>query len=532
MSAFGFVGPSGVRHTRGGQPLIVLLALSLASAILIFLAFPPADIGALAWIGLVPLLLALSQAHPIQGLLLGWLFGAVMMAGVSHFLGLFGLLPLIASAVVFGLYYGLFGLLTASLSPLRSLPLRAGAIAAAWTLAEMARANAGPLAYPFGQLAYSQHQMPPILQFASLTGAYGVSFLIALTNTGLATLLLAFFPASAWYQPDSDRVRFVRASARAMLAVYSVVFITYIWGGLVLHSAGKQAQDDRPLQVAAVQADEPISTTRSAASEQAFEALLDRYVTLSQKLSDTADLVVWPETAVGLDLSSHEASRAKISQLARDVGAHMLIGALEYEDDALYNSAFLVSPEGEFLQTYRKIDLVMFGEYVPLRGRLSLLERYPIRGKDFSRGSERSIMEISGTRVGPLICFEAIFPEPAREICQKGAEIIAVLNSDAWAEGTAELLHNSYTAPLRAVEARRFMVRAASTGISAVYDPYGRLIAEVAPHAAGIAMAPVYPRQDLSTYHRWGDGPLLTICLLLILGASTAVGRDRRFQSE
>ncbi|NLJ36837.1 MAG: apolipoprotein N-acyltransferase, partial [candidate division WS1 bacterium] len=66
----------------------------------------------------------------------------------------------------------------------------------------------------------------------------------------------------------------------------------------------------------------------------------------------------------------------------------------------------------------------------------------------------------------------------------------------------------------------------------AVYDPYGRLIAEVAPHAAGIAMAPVYPRQDLSTYHRWGDGPLLTICLLLILGASTAVGRDRRFQSE
>jgi len=453
---------AGLWQTRGEQPFFLLAALAGLSALLMFLAFPPASLGPLAWAGLVPLLVALSQLRPAQGFFVGWLFGALMMGGVNYFLGAFGLLPMLAVALFFGFFYGLFGLVVAGLAPLRIVRLQVVAVAAGWTLVEMARGHAGPLAYTFGHLAYTQHSMLPILQFASLMGSYGVGFLIALTNAGLAVLLLAFLPDN-WYHPPSSRPERNRAASRTMLAVYSLVFITYVWGALIIRGAPEPASGVASLRAAAVQANVSLSTP---IKHDEITNAINTYVEMSEELPGRFDLVVWPETAVGLDINAAPLTQSRISKLAEELGAHLLVGALEWEDKKLYNSAFLISPEGEYSDTYRKINLVIFGEYVPMRGRWKFLERYPIRGQDFSPGPARKIMDISGVKIGPLICFEAIFPGPGREVSRLGADVIVILNSDAWAERSAELLHNSYTAPLRAAEARRYIVRAASTGTS------------------------------------------------------------------
>ncbi len=510
-------------QTRGRQSLWVVTVLAVLSALLMFLAFPPAEINALAWVGLLPLIIGLSQLRPAQGFLVGWVFGILFMAGISMFIGQFGLFPLAIAAIAYGLFYGLFGLVVAVLAPARSVPLRVLGIAAAWTLLELARGHVGPLSYTFGHLGYTQHAMLPVLQLASIVGVYGVGFLTVLANAGLATLLLGFLP-DGWYRP-AERAEFNRAAGRTMLAVYVLVFVTYVWGALVINVAPEPSESAQGLRAAAVQAN--ISLDIPARPGAVMDAI-DAYAEMSEDVGGDVELIVWPEAAVGFDLNMDPPTQQKISELARSCDAHMLIGALEWEGDERYNSVYLVSPEGEYLGTYRKIDLVMYGEYVPMRGRWKWLERYPIRGKDFSPGKERKLFDIGGLKVAPLICFEAIFPGPAREVTALGADVIAILNSDAWAQRSAELMHNSYTAPLRAAEARRFVIRAASTGISGIYDPYGRPLSDVPTNAAGVASAEVYGRQELSTYHRYGDAPLLCICVVGLLLAMIAARRDSR----
>ncbi len=519
---------AGPWRTRGGQPVSLLVKLAAAAAVLIFVAFPPANFSPLAWAGLVPLILALSQLRPAQGFFVGWLFGALMMGGINYFLGTFGFLPVLAVALFLGLFYGLFGLIVAGLATVQSAGLRVVGVAAAWTLVELARGHAGPLAYTFGHLAYSQCNLLPVLQFASLMGSYGVGFLIALTNAGLAILLLAFLPDNWYHPPSASRPQRNRAASHTMLAVYSLVFITYLWGALIIHGAPGGAPSTASLRAAAVQANVSLSTP---AQFHEVTAAINSYAEMSEELPGRFDLVVWPETAIGLDINAYPLVRNRVAGIAQKLGAHMLVGALERDNGKLYNSALLVSPQGKYLDTYRKINLVIFGEYVPVRGRWKFLERYPLRGEDFSRGPERKIMEVSGVKLGPLICFEAIFPEPARQVTRLGADVIVILNSDAWAERSAELRHNSSTAPLRAAEARRYVIRAASTGISAIYDPYGRPLSDVPVNMAGVAAADVYARRQLSTYHQWGDWPLLCICALVLVAGLLRAHGDRQLQA-
>ncbi len=528
------VALSGVHplRTRGLQPLWLMVALAAVSASVLYAAFPPLEVWQLAWVALIPLLLALSQLRPAQGFLLGWLFGAVFMACLNAYMGLYGVLPVLAGALFWGLFYGLFGAGVSALAPLPNPALRVAATAALWALAELARGHAGPLAYTFGLTGYTQHAMLPILQLASLVGSYGIGFLLALTNAGLATLLLAFLPPS-WYHPLLPRTQFTRMSGRTLLAVYVLVFIVYGWGTLVIRSA---PEPDPAGGLTAAVAQGNVSVNMHAApaaggTVNEIRGSIDRYLELSKSLPGKVDLIVWPETAIGLDLRAHPDVQRRLSALARSRNAHLLVGALEIQEGRVYNSAYHYTPEGVLESVYRKMDLVIFGEYVPMRGKWKWIERYPIRSFDFAAGSGRQVMPVNGLKMGPMICFEAIFPRPGREITAEGAEALAVLNSDAWANRSVELLYNSRTAPLRAAEARKYLVRAASTGVSGIFDPYGRPVATVAANEEGTATAAIAPRKGLSAYHRWGEFPLLWVCGLLVLVAFVRVRRIAQMES-
>ncbi|HCU36128.1 MAG TPA: apolipoprotein N-acyltransferase [Armatimonadetes bacterium] len=518
-------------RTRGLQPLWLMAVLAAASALALYAAFPPLEVWQVAWVGLVPLMLALSQLRPTQGLLAGWLFGAVFMACLNAYMGIYGVMPVLLGALFWGLFYGLFGAAVSALAPLPSPALRVAATAALWALVELGRGHAGPLAYTFGLSGYTQHEMLPILQLASLVGGYGIGFLIALINAGLAALLQAFLPPS-WYHPLVPRAHYTRMSGRALLAAWVLLFIVYGWGALVIRSA--PGPGEHGVLTAGV-AQGNVSVNMHAAPRPGgvvdeIREGIDRYLRLSKSMPGKVDLIVWPETAIGLNLRGDANTQQQLAALARSRDTHLIVGALEVEDGRVYNSAYHYAPDGTLQSVYRKMDLVIFGEYVPMRGKWKWIERYPIRSFDFAAGPGRQVMPLNGVKVGPMVCFEAIFPRPAREITARGAEVLVVLNSDAWANRSVELLYNSRTAPLRAAEARKYLVRAASTGISGIFDPYGRPVATVAANEEGTATATIEARKGLSAYHRWGEFPLLWVCGLFVLVAFIQVRRAAQME--
>jgi apolipoprotein N-acyltransferase len=488
----------------------VLLALTVVSALATLAAFPPISYPGLGWVAPIFFLLALSQVPPKQGFLLGWLYGTIFMASIVQFVLQYGTLPWVMLAVFMGLFYGLFGVMA---SLLRTAPpfYRVPAIAGAWALCEVFRGHFGSLALSFGDLAYSLQRPDdlPSIQIASLFGHYGVGFLMALLAAGFSCVLLVMLPMT-WLRPPDFR-RFNRDAGRMCVLCLLLVIGSYSWGRFTT-SMGKPmmqaALTARPLRVSAVQAEGDGTQRRGSATVMADYA--------QYTVSQPADLIVWPETAIPYPLSYSRREREQIVALTQRMKAYMLVGAPEIVPSHTYNSAYFFHPDGTLEGSYRKMDLVIFGEYVPGRKAFPFLKHYPIRSFDFTAGAERKLFEAKGCRLAPLICFEGCFPDPTRELCRMGAELIVIITSDTWSRGSSEVQIHSPSAILRAIESRRFVVRAASVGQSAIYDPFGNRLAEVGPWQRGVAAATVAPMGGLTLYHRAGDWPLLIVSLVLL----------------
>ncbi|MCD6361207.1 MAG: apolipoprotein N-acyltransferase, partial [Armatimonadetes bacterium] len=247
-------------------------------------------------------------------------------------------------------------------------------------------------------------------------------------------------------------------------------------------------------------------------TEEDLQATAGTYEALTRTIPEDVQLILWPETAIPTRLNERPDLQDRIRELAIEKNAWMLVGAARSEGDATFNSLYLFSPEGKLVDTYSKVILVPFGEYVPHRERYKFLEHFPVRKFDFTHGEGFKVLDAAGHRFSPVICFEALFPHVSRQLTRMGAQIILVATSDEWAHDTPEIPQHSYTAPVRAVESRRYIVRAATWGISGIITPYGEWLATVPACTSGVAWDDVYPRTELSPYHRYGDLPLLLVC--------------------
>lgn len=490
----------------------VLPAMTILAALATLAAFAPLEYRGLAWVAPALLMLVLSQTRPASGFRHGWAFGTILMVGLISFARTYGLLPWLLLALLMGLFYGLFGLAASALRT-TAPGYRVPALAAAWTLGEFLRGHVGSLSLTFGDLAYALHRFDdlPFIQIASLFGPYGVSFLMALLSAGLSCLLLAMLPVT-WLRPPDFR-RFNRDAGRVALLCFGLVLASYVWGRYTMGVGQANlslALAHQPVRVVAVQAEGAVARRRGEASA------VDDYTRMS--MAQPADLIVWPETAINLPLNLAHGQRRALADLARRMNAHLLVGAGECRVPCTFNSAYFFRPDGTLVGTYRKMDLVMFGEYVPGRKCFPFLKRYPIRSSDYIAGSERVVFTArNGYTLSPLICFEGIFPDQTREVARLGAQLIVIITSDVWARGSNEVGVHSPLSVFRAIEARKYLVRAASVGVSAVYDPYGHALASVPAWQDGVAAATVTPLSGLSFYHRYGDWPLLAASLALLL---------------
>jgi len=487
--------------------------LALVSAILLTMAYPKIDLGWLAWVALVPLVLAIRQVRPKSGFILGFSFGMVhqvcLVYWTVHTMNLYGNIPmaqavllLILLAAYLSIYPGLFAAL---LTWLRPTPGRLIFIAPAlWVSLEMAQ---GWLftGFPWELLGYSQYTHLRLIQIADMFGVYGLSGFIVFANAVLAVAILC------WLELDWQDLVPERQTAWCATAVLLVALIgVSVYGNKRMHTIDQAATSAPQAQVAVIQG----NIDQAQKWDPRFQVLTTvKYRRLSlEPTAKSADLIIWPETAAPFYLWDDKVLTDMVIEGIKATHAYFIIGSPSYaagKDQLVYhNSAFMISPQGEAKGKYDKVHLVPFGEYVPLKRFLPFIDKLVAQVGDFKPGRKGTTLPWNHHQAGVLICYESIFPELARALVANGADLLVNITNDAWFGRTSAAFQHFSMAVFRAVENRRFLARAANTGISGFIDANGRILKSTGLFQEAVVSQAVALMKTRTLYDRWGDWPL------------------------
>ena len=479
------------------------IALTVASGLLYATGFPPLSWAIAPWFALAPLLVACASVSPLRAALIGLAWAATAATAVAWFLpGMlsqyFGLNPVLcwlATVLVVGALHGIFiGAYTAWVAWLtRRRAAHPLLLAAGWMACEFARAHCG-VSSSWALTAYSQVRWLPVIQIADLAGPYGIGLLIAAVNACLAAALL---PALRGRRP-----RLAAATVAAALLA------TGVYG----HWRLAQHFTDGPARPVAI-----VQGGATPAQKSDRPLRLARYLALTANDADAdGGLIVWPEYATEAYLEEASPTREAIVAAADARRADLILGGPHYEaapgGTRYHNSAYLVR-DGKVVARYDKHRLVPFAE----DGRLAWL-RGPSGKPLYDVGEGSFILPASGLRVATLLCVEAMYAELARAAVNEGGEVLVVLSNDGWFGRLEAARQQLDIATLRAVEMRRYLVRAAATGFSAIIDPHGRTVIESGFDTHEVLNASVRASHVRSPYQRWGDA----LAWLVIAGVVVA----------
>jgi apolipoprotein N-acyltransferase len=469
--------------------------------VLLVLSFPKFGHAAVAWLALVPLLVALHGTVGWRAARLGYVTGAVSAIGLLYWTALvvvqYGGIPLVVGALImmalclaFALFPLLFGWATGRLVA-RFGTLGLLGTPFLWVGTELLRVHTF-FEFPWCLLGYSQQPFLPVIQIASLTAVYGVSFLLVLFAALVAIALL------------EPRRRPASLSAAAVL-----VAGTWAAGSVVL---SQPVAESGRVTVGLVQGG--IKQEDKWLPENAWSNVGRHLQLTEQAAAQGATLVVWPESAVPFLYDEEPALANLLQEAVRRQGVSLFFGNDDREagpggERLIYVGAKLLDPEGRLAARYRKIQLVPFGEYVPLKAFFTLGGRVAAKVVrevgDFTPGKQPVTGDVAGHRVGGYICSEAIFPSLVRQFTAHGAELLINITNDAWYGRTSAPYQHMAMAAFRAVENRRYVVRAANTGITAVVDPRGRVLESTRLFDTTVLVREVPFVSEPSFYARHGD---------------------------
>jgi apolipoprotein N-acyltransferase len=496
------------------------LLAAILSGLLVAAAFPKWDHAWLLIFALVPLLWALKGKSPKAG------FGLGLLSGLAHYVALlywivyvthvFGHLPLIVAIGIMLLLAGYLSLYTAfwglgvAWGATRGLSLLWWA-PALWVVLEFGQTYIIS-GFPWELLGNGLYRYPVLLQLADITGVYGLSFLVVLVN---ASLYLLCFP------PRGKALRFRQAAVVCLLLVLWVAY-----GYYRLAEVEALAAASPKIRVAVVQ-----GNIKQGEKWQKDKVLftLDRYAELTRRVKG-ARLIIWPETAAPFFFLRTPDLAAQVEAIAKESGAYLLFGSPAWEltskGERYFNRAYLLNPEGRTIGSYDKAHLVPYGEYVPLRRYFPFIGKMVPMVGDFAEGPVGATVSLPEGGIGPLICYESIFPYLSRAQVANGAHLLVNITNDAWFGKTAAAYQHMSMAVLRAAENHVCLARAANTGISAFIDGAGRLLwtSELdvpAAHALNLAWLP-----GGSLYTRVGD--VFTWACVSLCGLALILARRRR----
>jgi len=378
-------------------------------------------------------------------------------------------------------------------------------VGAAWVAAEYGRSVVG--GNPWGLFAYSQADWPALIQVADLTGPYGVSFVLLVVGAALAR--------------STDGWR----AARASLIVAGTLLASVLGYGAMRLAEASRAEGPT-VEVAVIQ---PNLDLGFQWRPELLGANLNVQLDLTAKAyaASRPRLVVWPESALTFFLEREATYRALMAFVLRPRNLQLVVGGVRPEGGAFFNAAFVVEPDGRVSSSYDKEWLVPFAEYFPFRS-IGWLNRRFGRVKQFTPGTRTDPLP---TVVGPaavVICNEALLPEVVRDRVRRGGAVIVNLANDGWL-GAEAFSHRVLDVTLfRAVETRRYVLRASTSGTSSVIDPWGRVVVEAPPFVQTFVSAPVRPSTVLTPYTRVGDLFARVCVIVVLLELTTRRVRARR----
>lgn len=488
--------------------------LAAISGVLLALSFPNAAIEPLIFVALAPLIVALQRARSSREAFLlatfsstiTWLINVPWVIKVmSYYGGLpypLGVLIYVAMAIYLSLYAGiLFGLpvyrlrLTSSFWPWLLVP-------ASWVALEFVRTHLLN-GFPWNMVAVAIIELRPMVQLASIVGPYAVGYLIVLPSALLAWLLVTESP---------------RSSKLAPVGGVALLYMLWVVSGLLMTGYQDRSAAAESKSIAALI--QPNITQQMRWDTEKVYELFDRMTMMTDiAIRRGAAVVVWPESTVPLTYLATDHYRSYIESVSRRGNVDVILGSVaEDEGDStrIFNAAYLVS-QGRTTGRYDKIKLVPFGEFVPFRKLLFFAEKLVRTVGTFQPGL--AALPLQGRfSYGPAICYEVVYPQLTKAQIARGADVLVTITNDGWFGGTSAPRQHLNMARLRAVEGDRYLLRAATTGISALVDPTGRIVESLPENTAGTIMARFAPRHTRTPYVRYGDWFAISSCIALIVG--------------
>ena len=541
MSGFtGQTSPLGALRDLAARRRTLLLILG--AALLGFTVIFP-QIGLLEWVALLPALPAVLSATADSsvkyrrlyglGLTFFWPFYIICFHWFLYMYPLdFADMSRPASAVVVGvacLGLSLFQALGAALLfPLMGLAVRGKWLsrrsilhpilfACLWTSLEWWQAHSGWSGVPWARLSLGQAEIVPVLQSASVFGAYVVTFLIVAVNGLLAYLLL---------HPSK---RLLCGGLAAGLFLGNIAFGTV--------RMATMTEDGPTLRVAAIQGNQSSLEYWGLGT---MSEVMEVYGDLSRAAAEAgADLIVWPETCIPANIDRSGWVYDYVTELSAECGVPILCGLftrVEEGSDADYNSIVAALPDGTVHGTvYNKRNPVPFGEFVPFRTLITTLipplAEINTLAEDIPAGEDSVVFDLDVGRIGPLICFDSIYERNALDSIKNGAALLAVSTNDSWFQDSRGVWMHHAQSQLRAIETGRYVVRAANTGVSSVISNRGEVLESLDALKTGYVLEEVRLSERVTVYSVIGNVfayLCLAVCGAGVLWAAAEAAAERR----
>ena len=512
--------------------LIFLIGLSATLLTLIFIGF---ELHYLAWIALIPLFIVIKKSGMLKAFLFSMALGFLFNIGIQWW-GLkmesFNPLNFSIGATGVAFFYGIFGLFASYFN--KKYPRwNILTFPAIWVLLEYLRSHIGFLSWPLGILGYSQYSALPAIQISAFTGVYGVSFFIVTVNTVITEIMCLFLSHSQVkiFHGLSSPIS-LKTSLSILVGSLLVISLPFLYGSL----STAKTESIPALKVALIQGNvywnERYWSDKYKYDSYYREGIFQKYSSLTLKAANSKpELILWPSSSVPGRIPYEKMRVKMLSSLARETGSSLLIGSSGFDKfitdqkktRRVANSAFLFSPQGEIIGRYDKMRLLPFDEYLPMRNYVKWPSWIVSNITDAQPGEEMTIFSMKGVKFGVLICWEYMFPDQFREMAIKGVDFMVNMTNEGFTRTPVAHYQMLAMSVFRAVENNVSIARTASTGVSAIIEPDGRIRSKVHDQnlrdvdVEGYLVDEIPLSSKRTFYSRYGDWFIYTLSGIFIV---------------
>lgn len=489
----------------------------------LIISFPPSPTGLLAFVSLIPILFFAQKFEGRKAFWGGYAAGFLWSAGTLYWIGWATIPGLIGTILISSFYFALFTWLQSYC--FKRFPnygwLTAPFI---WVAIEII-ASMGDTGFPWNLLGHTLTEYPEIIQYASITGVFGVSFVIVWVNVLLFKAMIS----------QNKKIKLLYFTFTLVL-----LLLPFIQGRILL--AQKTAQME-PVKIALVQGNlDPYRRWTPDFIDSSFQVYENATLSLDH---DSLDLVIWPESASPCYINHRYSCQKRLKSLVKVTQTPVLTGAPDFEwgrtekkDLHVYNSVFLVEPNQYKMNKYNKTKLVPFSERIPyisgIQPVYSALKKLIIDIGDFTPGDSVVVFNTGSKKPGhPFacgICFDSVFPYLMKKFVKNGAEFLVVITNDGWFGKTSGPFQHANISVIRAIENRRWIARCANTGISTFIDPLGRKHERTPLYEKAILVDTVYANKEKTIFTLYGEW--FGYAVLLVFGSILIVSFAKKNKSE